>query len=125
MDSSSKKPASVDEYIAGYAPDMQKLLEALRQTIKSAVPQAEEVISYGIPTYQIKGKSFIHFGAAKKHIGLYPKPHPVSETLEKQMAAYAGTKGSLHLPLDKPLPVDLVTEIAQFRAEQISSKKKQ
>lgn len=124
MDSSSKKPASVDEYIAGYDGEVQKRLEMLRQTIKQAAPDAEEVISYGMPAYLYKGDRFIYFAGNKNHIGIYPMPSPSDPAFAKRLEPYKGAKSSLHFPHNKPLPLDLVTEIVNYHVERISSKKK-
>jgi uncharacterized protein YdhG (YjbR/CyaY superfamily) len=109
------KPVSknIDEYIADFPKDVQKLLQQLRTTIKKAAPNAEEKIAYGIPTFTLNG-NLVHFGAYKTHIGFYPAPSGL-EAFEKELAPYVTGKGTAQFPLDKPLPLDLITEIVKFR----------
>jgi uncharacterized protein YdhG (YjbR/CyaY superfamily) len=109
------KPVSknIDEYIADFPKDLQKLLQQLRSTIKKAAPNAEEKIAYGIPTFTLNG-NLVHFGAYKTHIGFYPAPSGL-EAFEKELAPYVTGKGTAQFPLDKPLPLDLITEIVKFR----------
>jgi uncharacterized protein YdhG (YjbR/CyaY superfamily) len=109
------KPVSknIDEYIADFPKDVQKLLQQLRSTIKKAAPKAEEKIAYGIPTFTLNG-NLVHFGAYKTHIGFYPAPSGL-EAFEKELAPYVTGKGTAQFPLDKPLPLDLITEIVKFR----------
>ena len=123
MDNPSKKLADVDEYIAGYSGEAQKRLEAMRQTIRNAAPDAEEVISYGMPAYLYKGDRFIYFAGNKNHIGLYPMPSPSDAAFAKRLEAHKGTKSSLHFPHNQPLPLDLVTEIVNYHLTRISAKK--
>jgi uncharacterized protein YdhG (YjbR/CyaY superfamily) len=109
------KPVSknIDEYIADFPKDVQKLLQQLRSTIKKAAPKAEEKIAYGIPTFTLNG-NLVHFGAYKTHIGFYPAPSGL-EAFEKELAPYVTGKGTAQFPLDKPLPLDLITQIVKFR----------
>ena len=109
------KPVSknIDEYIADFPKDVQKLLQQLRSTIKKAAPKAEEKIAYGIPTFTLNG-NLVHFGAYKTHIGFYPAPSGL-EAFEKELAPYVTGKGTAQFPLDKPLPLDLITQIVNFR----------
>ena len=109
------KPVSknIDEYIADFPKDVQKLLQQLRSTIKKAAPKAEEKIAYGIPTFTLNG-NLVHFGDYKTHIGFYPTPSGL-EAFEKVLAPYVTGKGTAQFPLDKPLPLDLITQIVNFR----------
>lgn len=116
------KPTSMDEYIAGLPKNIQKLLEEIRATIKAAAPGAEETINYGIPTFTLNG-NLVHFAAFKNHIGFYPTPSGI-EAFKKELSIYEGAKGSVQFPLDKPLPLDLVTRIVKFRVEENSEKVK-
>ena len=118
MDSSKKKPASVDEYITGFPDGVQNHLQTMRETIQAAVPDAQEAIKYDMPTFVHK-VNLISFAAWKSHIAFYPKPYPVDEALEKEIATYKGTKGSVHFPLDKPLPVELIGRMVKARLEQV------
>jgi uncharacterized protein YdhG (YjbR/CyaY superfamily) len=114
----SKKPGftSIDEYIAGFPEDVQKLLQELRVTIKVAAPEATEKISYGMPAFALKG-NLVYFAAHKNHIGFYPAPRGIN-AFEEELSAYEGSKGTVQFPFDKPLPHDLIRRIVQFRAEE-------
>ncbi len=105
---------SIDEYIATFPEDIQALLEAVRATIKVAEPDAEETISYQMPTFMLKGHYLIHFAAYKKHIGLYPAPIGNAEFTE-DLSAYESGKGTVKFPFDKPIPFDLISKIVKFR----------
>ena len=105
---------SMDEYIASFPEDVQKTLEELRATIKSAAPEAEETISYNIPTFTLNGKYLIYFAGWKHHISIYPIPTG-SESFNKQVAKYVEGKGTLKFPIDKPLPLKLITKIAKLK----------
>ena len=119
----SKTPKDIDEYIAGFPKDVQKILNKIRSTIKKAAPKAEEAISYQIPTFRLNG-NLIHFAAYKNHIALYPAPRAV-EKFKKELARYGAGKGTLRFPLDEPIPYDLITKIVEFRAKQNLEKAKE
>ena len=108
------KPNNIDEYIAGFPKETQKILEQIRATIKKAAPDAEETVSYAIPTFILKGQYLIYFAGYKNHIGLYPAPRE-NEAFKKELAVYKGGKGTVQFPLDKPMPLDLITKIVKFR----------
>jgi uncharacterized protein YdhG (YjbR/CyaY superfamily) len=110
------KPKDIDEYIASFPEDVQEILEKLRATIKKAAPDAEEKISYQIPTFSLKG-NLVHFAAYKKHIGFYPTPSGI-ENFKNELSAYEGAKGSVKFPLNKPIPYDLIREIVEFRVKE-------
>jgi uncharacterized protein YdhG (YjbR/CyaY superfamily) len=114
MNSKKAGFGSIDEYIASFPEETQKILEELRSAIRAAVPDAKEKISYQIPTFELNGRNLVHFAAWKKHIGIYPIPSG-SETFEKELSQYADGKGTLRFPLDKPLPLKLIHEIVKFR----------
>ena len=105
---------SMDEYIATFPNDIQKILEALRWTIRAAAPEAEETISYNIPTFTLNGRYLIYFAGWKNHISLYPIPSG-GETFNKQISKYAEGKGTLKFPMDKPLPLKLITKIVKLK----------
>ena len=109
-------PKNIDEYIAGVPDDVQAILKKIRQTIRKAAPEAEEKISYQIPSFALHG-GLIYFAAFKKHIGLYPAPRG-AEKFKKELAAYEGGKGTVRFPLDKPIPYGLITRIVKFRAKE-------
>ena len=107
---------NIDEYIAGFPKDIQELLEEIRVTIKKAAPGATETINYAIPTFILKG-NLVHFAAYKNHIGFYPTPSGIV-AFKKELSVYKGAKGSVQFPIDKPLPLDLVTKIVKFRVKE-------
>jgi uncharacterized protein YdhG (YjbR/CyaY superfamily) len=113
MDSNGAGFGSIDEYIASFPPDIQARLEAMRATIRAAAPDAEEKISYQMPTFFLKG-NLVHFAAFKQHIGFYPAPRGI-EAFKDQLSKYKGSKGAVQFPLDQPLPLDLVSRIVRFR----------
>jgi uncharacterized protein YdhG (YjbR/CyaY superfamily) len=116
MSSDYEGPKNIDEYIAGFPDDVQEKLQQIRMTIKEAAPDAEEKISYQMPTLYLKG-NLVHFAAFKKHIGFYPTPTG-TERFQKELAAYKVSKGTARFPLDKPIPFDLITEIVKFRVKE-------
>lgn len=108
--------ATVDAYIAAFPPDVQAVLQQVRQAVRAAVPVAEETISYQIPAYKQAG-ILVYFAAFKNHIGFYP---PVSgdPALEAAVAPYAGEKGNLRFPLAEPVPLELIGRITRYRLQQ-------
>jgi uncharacterized protein YdhG (YjbR/CyaY superfamily) len=111
----STKPLTIDEYIASFPPDIQKLLERIRNTIRKAAPRAEETIKYAMPTFTLNG-NLIHFGAYKNHIGIYPVPRG-EESFKKLLEVYEGEKSTMRIPLDIPLPLALISKIAKHNAK--------
>lgn len=108
-------PKNIDEYIDGFPKDTQNMLMQVRQTIKATVPQAEETISYGMPTFKLNGHYLIYFAGYKNHIGLYPVPAN-NKGFEKDFSAYKTSgKGTIQFPLDKPVPVELIKKILKYR----------
>jgi len=118
-----KAPKNIDDYIAGFPKDVQKLLTKVRATIRKAAPKAEEGISYQIPAFINQDGYLIYFAAFKNHISVYPAPRGV-DNFKKELAAYGGGKGTVRFPLDKPIPFDLITRIVKFRLEQNAEKAK-
>jgi uncharacterized protein YdhG (YjbR/CyaY superfamily) len=114
------KANNIDEYIAGFSPEVQEILEKIRLTIRKAAPDAQETISYGIPTLRLNG-ALVHFAAFKKHIGFFP-PVRGNARLEKAIAIYTGEKGNLQFPLDQPIPYGLIERIVKLRVKQNLSK---
>jgi len=109
-------PATIDDYIAGFPPDVQAVLQEVRAAVRAAAPQAVEAISYRIPAFKQDGV-LVYFAAFTGHIGFYP---PVSgdAALERAVAPYAGEKGNLRFPLGEPIPLDLVRRITTLRLAQ-------
>jgi uncharacterized protein YdhG (YjbR/CyaY superfamily) len=110
------QPRNIDEYIASFSPEVQSILEKIRLTIREAAPEAEEKISYQMPSFALMG-NLIHFAAFKKHIGLFP-PVEGDEKLKAEIAPYRGEKGNLKFPLDEPIPYDLIRRVVKFRVKE-------
>jgi uncharacterized protein YdhG (YjbR/CyaY superfamily) len=105
-----------DDYFSQQIPEVQILLEQMRQTIKKAAPEAEEVISYNMPAFKYHGM-LVYFAAYKNHIGFYATPTGHSE-FKEELSIYKQGKGSVQFPLTKPLPLDLITKIVKFRVKE-------
>jgi len=118
-----KKPADIDGYIAGFPEEIRVILNKLRETIRKAAPGAGEGINYGIPAYRLNGKEVVYFAAFKNHIGIYPAPRGVDE-FKKELAEYKGGKGTVQFPLDKPLPLRLISRIVIYRVKENLQKEK-
>ena len=123
------KVISIDEYISNCPEEVQKKLKDMRATIKASAPDATEKISYQIPTFYLKG-NLVHFAAFKNHIGFYPTSSGIT-AFKKELSIYDGAKGTVRFPIDKPLPLKLISKIVKFRvaenlkrAETKSSKRK-
>ena len=116
MKSKPTAPKNIDEYIAGFPPDVQELLERIRSTIREAAPGAVEKISYQMPTFALKG-NLVHFAAFKNHIGFYPAPTGIEE-FQEELSVYKSAKGSVRFPLDKPIPFALIGRIVKFRVKE-------
>jgi uncharacterized protein YdhG (YjbR/CyaY superfamily) len=118
---SQAKVKTIDDYIARYPSEVRSILEEIRRTIRKAAPQAEEKISYQIPAFTFHG-DLVYFGAFKKHIGFYP-PVRGDAPLEQAVAPYAGAKGNLQFPLDRPIPCKLIARIVKLRLKQNEAKR--
>lgn len=114
------KVTTVDEYILQFSSEVQEILQALRKLVKDTVPEAEEKISYQMPTYYLNG-NLVHFAAYKNHIGFYPTPSGI-EAFKDELSNYKGAKGSVQFPIDKPMPFDLIRKIVEFRAVENKNK---
>ena len=111
-----KKPNNVDEYIAAFPADVQNRLQQIREIVKKAMPQAQEVISYGMPAYKIN-RVLVYFAGWEKHIGFYPGASGIAY-IKDELQVYKSAKGSVQFPLDEPLPVDLINKIIVFRVKE-------
>lgn len=112
------KPRDIDEYIAGFPQDIRPVLEQIRATILTTVPEIEETISYGMPAFKLHGKYLVYVAAHKKHIGLYPAPVN-NKAFEKNFSSYKTSgKGTIQFPLDKPMPLKLISKILKFRVKE-------
>ncbi|MFM7165542.1 MAG: iron chaperone [Planctomycetaceae bacterium] len=108
----------IDAYISQFPKNIQLLLNQIRTTVTKAVPQAEEALKYGIPTLRMK-TNLLHYAAFEKHIGLYPTPSGMQQFAD-ELKGWVQGKGSVQLPLDQPLPLDLIRRIALFRAATVA-----
>ena len=117
---------NIDEYISTYPDDIQAILQKVRLTIREAAPQAQEAISYQMPTFKLEG-NLVHFAAHPKHIGFYPAPSGI-EHFQNELTGYVTSKGAIQFPIDQPIPFDLIGRIVKFRVqenlEKAASKKK-
>jgi uncharacterized protein YdhG (YjbR/CyaY superfamily) len=120
MNSSQAIPKNVDEYIEGFSREVQAILRRVRKVVREAAPQAQEVISYRMPALKQNG-ILVYFAAFKGHIGLYP-PVAGNARLQKAIARYAGAKGNLRFPYDKPIPYELISRITALRVKQDTAK---
>ena len=111
---------SVNEYIASKPKAVQSILKRVRSTIRKAVPAAEEVISYQLPTYKLNGLPVIYFAGWKQHYSLYPASDPLVAAFKDELAPYEVSKGTIRFPLSEPVPVNLIERIAKFRAKQLT-----
>jgi uncharacterized protein YdhG (YjbR/CyaY superfamily) len=116
MKTQQRARKTVDEYVAGFPPEVQANLEKIRMTVRKAAPNAEEVINYQIPTFTLKG-NLVHFAAFKGHIGFYPTPTGI-EKFKRELSSYEVAKGSVRFPLDQPMPFGLISKIVKFRVKE-------
>jgi uncharacterized protein YdhG (YjbR/CyaY superfamily) len=115
-------PSTIDDYIADHPPAVQKILKAIRRTIRKAAPDAEEAIKYQIPAYVLNG-NLVYFAAFTNHVSVYPAPRGAA-AFKEELAQYKGGKGTVQFPLDKPIPHDLIRRIVEYRVAEQSKKKK-
>ena len=111
------KRVNVRDYIASFPENVQKILEQIRVAIKKAAPGAEEIISYRMPAFKYKGSVIIYFAGYKNHIGLYATPSGHA-AFAKELSIYKHGKGSVQFPLDKPVPLNLISKIVKFKVKQ-------
>ena len=120
MTSARQDQGPIDAYIAQFSNDVQEKLRTLRKIIREAAPEAEEKISYRMPTFVLNG-DLVYFAAFKHHIGLYPLPSGI-EAFLPELAAYRSGKASIQFPMDQPLPAGLITRIVRFRVAENTRK---
>lgn len=118
----SAKAGNIDEYIADFPENIQKKLQEVRAAIRKAAPKAEETISYAIPTFTLEG-NLVHFAAFENHIGFYATPTG-HKAFEEEFSIYKTGKGSVQFPLDKPMPVKLISKVVKFRVKENLEKAK-
>jgi uncharacterized protein YdhG (YjbR/CyaY superfamily) len=113
---------SVDAYIARHPPEVQAILQRVRSTIRKAVPAAEEVISYQIPTYKLSGGYAVYFGGWKEHYSLYPATDRLVAAFKDELAPYEVSKGTIRFPFSEPVPAKLIARIAKFLAKEAAGR---
>ena len=116
------RPKTIDDYISRYPEDVQRLLQRIRLTIRKAAPKATEKISYSMPAFFHNG-TLVWFAAFNEHIGFYPTPSAIT-AFKKDLAKYDVAKGTIRFPMDRPLPLGLVSRIVKYRIEENQNKKK-
>lgn len=111
-------PDTVDEYLAGFEGEVRERLDAMRRVVREVAPDAVESMAYGMPAYKLDGKPLVYFAGFARHVGFYATPNG-HEAFAEEFAAYRQGKGSVQLPLDRPLPLDLVRRVVEFRVASI------
>ena len=122
MEIKKEQVRTIDEYIATFPEYIQEILQKIRQAIKESAPQAQEAISYRIPTFKLNG-NLVHFAAFKDHIGFFPTSSGV-DAFQKELSGYETSKGTIRFPLDKPIPFDLIRKIVKFRVKENLERKR-
>lgn len=112
----SQNQTVIDTYISGFEGDVRERLVQIRDLLRSLVPEPEETLGYGIPTFKYKGRNLIHFAAFKTHIGLYPGPSAI-EPFKEELGDFPTSKGTIQMPNHLPLPLDLIRKITLFRIQ--------
>ena len=121
MAPSKKKAASIDAYISDQPKEVQARLRKIRQVIRQTAPGCVETISYGIPTMDLNGRHLVHFAAFKNHIGFFPTESGVA-AFKGELADHRTSRGTIQLPQDRPIPLDLVRRIVKFRVDEVMGK---
>jgi len=117
-----KRPQDVDEYIQDYPKNVETLLQKVRLTIRKAAPDAEEIISYSMPAYRQKG-ILVWFAGFKNHIGFYPGVSGI-EHFKTELSRFKSAKGSVQFPIDKPIPLALISRIVKYRVSSQTMEKR-
>lgn len=114
---------TIDEYIMQFPIEVQEKLKTLRKVIKEAAPEAEEKISYKMPTFTLSG-NLVHFACYKNHIGFYPTPSGI-EAFKEELSKYKWAKGSVQFPIKESLPYELISKIVKYRVMENMRKAKE
>ncbi|WP_030529311.1 DUF1801 domain-containing protein [Phycicoccus jejuensis] len=109
---------TVDEYLAGFEGEVRERLDAMRRVVREVAPDAVESMAYGMPAYKLDKKPLVYFAGFERHVGFYATPNG-HEAFAEEFAAYRQGKGSVQLPLDRPLPLGLVRRVVEFRVASI------
>lgn len=107
---------NIDDYILGCPAGVQPKMQALRETIREAAPEARETINYRMPTFTLEG-NLVHFAAFKNHIGFYPAPSAIDQ-FRQELFSFKLSKGAIRFPLNQPIPFELVSRIVKFRVQE-------
>src|SRR5688500_4304653 len=113
------KPTSIDDYLVRVSEDQRAVLQRLRETIRSIVPDAEEGISYGLPAFRLRGKPIAGFGASANHLSYYPMSGTTTATLQAELAGYHTSKGAIRFEIAQPLPTALVRKLIEARVAEL------
>lgn len=108
---------TIDRYIAGFPQNVREIMQQVRQAIQDAAPMATETISWQMPTFKVK-KILVHFAGHKNHLGLYPGPETI-EAFKDKLSDYKTSKGGIQFPYNKPIPLELIAEMVQFRLKKM------
>ena len=117
-------PKNVADYIAGFPRPVQAALKRVRSIVRTAVPAAEETISYQIPAYKLDGKPVVYFAAFTNHYSIYPSNTRLVAAFKDELAGYEMSKGTIRFPLDEPIPAKLIERVAKFRAKEVAERQK-
>lgn len=117
-----EKPTTIDEYITSQPKSVQAILQEIREVIRAAAPDAEEGIGYSMPAFRQNGV-LIYFAATKHHLSLFPTPSALTAFTD-ELARYDCSKGTIRLPLEGPIPADLITRIVHFKVNENTQKKR-
>ncbi len=119
MNKNANSPKNVDQYIKDCQPNIQVILQNIRDIIKKIAPDAVESISYGMPAYKIDGQPLVYFAAFPKHIGFYATP-VTHEAFSVELGKYKKGKGSVQFPLNQPIPYDLISSLTTYKLDKIT-----
>ena len=113
---------SVDDYIASQPEDVQDVLQRVRSVVRKALPRAEEMISYQIPAYKLRGAAVLYFAGWKQHYSLYPITGEIVRAFKDDLSEYKISKGTVRFPLAEPVPVKLIARIAKLRGKEVAER---
>lgn len=109
----------IDDYLKEVSGPQKQQLERIRQTVKQTVPDATEVISYGIPAFKYDNKYLIGFAAFKDHMSIFPASGPIA-VLKEKLSNYKLSKGTIQFTIDNPVPKSIIVELVNIRIADIS-----
>jgi uncharacterized protein YdhG (YjbR/CyaY superfamily) len=115
--------ALVNEHLKAFPIEQRKVLQLLREQIAAELPEAKQVVKYGIPTFVIDGVPIIGFSGYKKHNSIFPYSGSVTVKLKSELATYEQTKGSIHFPIDKPFPKSILKKVLKAKFEQLEERR--